>query len=142
MFTRATLALAGASLLAWSGPAAAQTSLFGQPVQEAPAAPAASPEAGSPAPKPRKPKPRGPVPARALTISNLSSNVLTELEVSGGGKSARLTKPLAPKERTTLKLPPMKTCNVTITAMFEGAGQVDPGELNTCRDKVIRFTDG
>lgn len=127
-----------ASLLAMSGPVDAQ-SVFGQPGAEeaqptAPAAPAPA------APKPR-PKPKKPTPARSIVISNASANVLTSLEITGEGKTARLAKPLAPKERTTLKLPALRTCVVAVSAGFEGAGEAEANDYNICREKSIRFTE-
>jgi hypothetical protein len=133
--------------------AAAQRSLFDTPL-EAPAGsarPASAPAAAAPAAptaeapaetrKPRaRAKPRGPVPARSLTIHNASPNTLTGLEVTGDGKSARLAKPLKPKGRTTLRLPALKTCTVTIAATFE-TGAPEPSELDICKEKTIRFTD-
>ena len=125
------------------GPAIGQTSLFGQPLGQPPAA-APAPEAAAPAegarPRP-KPKPRGPTPARSLSISNASSSALTSLEISAEGKSGRLAQPLAPNGRTTVKLPAFKRCVVSVTASFEAAGEAEASDYNICREKSIRFTD-
>ena len=125
-------------LMAMASGAGAQTSLFAQPIApeaSAPDAPAAA------KPRPKRVKPRGPTPARSLVISNASRNVLTDLEVSGGGKSAKLAKPIAPDMKATLKLPALKDCTVTVVATFEGAGEADSSSYDICKEKGIRFTD-
>lgn len=129
--------------------AEAQRSLFDQPVAQEPSpttpvqapapAQAAAPDAPKPKPKPRKP--RGPVPARTLAINNASPNVLTGLEVSGEGKSASLSKPIAPKKKATLKLPAFKSCMVSVSATFEGQGTAEASELDICKEKAVRFTE-
>lgn len=131
--------------------ASAQRSLFDQPVAQdpspatpvqapAPAAPAqAAPDAPKRKPKPRKP--RGPVPARSIAISNASPNVLSGLEVSGDGKSARLSKPVAPQKKAVLKLPAFKSCTVSVSATFEGQAASEASELDICKEKSIRFTE-
>lgn len=131
-------AAALAALIGVSAPASSQ-SLFNQPTAQDPQ-PEAQPEGPAAAPKPR-PKPKRPTPARSLVISNASSNTLTSLEVSGDGQTARLTKPLVPKERTTLKLPALKRCIVTVSADFEGAAEAAASDFNVCREKIIRFTE-
>lgn len=127
----------------WAGPAFAQRSLFDAPVETpAPAPPQGGSTGGDTAPKPRpKPrKPRGPVPARSITINNAGVSTLSSLEVSADDKSAKLTKPLAPKTKATLKLPAFKSCTVAVLASFEGqAGE--PSEVDICKDKAIRFTE-
>lgn len=154
----ATLALIG-------GPALAQRSLFDQPVAQdpapttsaqatpatrpaAPATPVVRAQQATPATepaaapvKPKRRKPRGPVPARAITINNASPNVLTSLVVSGDDKSAKLSKPLAPTKKATLKLPAFKTCTVSVAAAFEGQAQAGSSELDICKDKSVRFTE-
>lgn len=130
--------------------ASAQRSLFDQPVAQdpspatpvqAPATPAQADAPAAPKPKPKPRKPRGPVPARALTINNASPNVLSGLEVSGDGKTASLSKPLAPKKKATLKLPVFKSCTVTVSATFEGQAAADASDLDICKEKAIRFTE-
>ena len=51
------------------------------------------------------------------------------------------SKTVGPKARATLKLPKLQGCTVSVTASFEGGGQVDVGEFDICKDKTIRFTD-
>lgn len=135
----ALLALLAATL---AGPAAAQTSLFGQPTTQpaplaAPPAAAAAPQAAA---KP-KPKPRGPVPARALAISNVSGSALTELVVAADGKQAKLARELGDGQSATLKLPAFKSCTVTISATFERAGEAEQMEQDICRDRKLRLTN-
>lgn len=133
------LGFASALVLAASG-AMAQRSLFDQPVAPGPeTSPQDTPTAAKP--KVRRAKPKGPTPARSLVISNASKNVLTDLEVSGSGKSAKLSKPVAPDMTATLKLPVLKECTVTVVATFEGVGESDSSSYDICKDKGIRFTD-
>ena len=54
---------------------------------------------------------------------------------------ASTSKPLGQKARATLKLPKLQGCTVSVTASFEGGGQIDVGEFDICKDKTIRFTD-
>ena len=109
------------------------------PTQSAQAAPAA--EAPAAKPKPRARKASGPVPAKSLTINNASPNALTSLEVSGDGKTAKLSKPLASKKKATLKLPAFKTCTVSVAASFEGQPAGETSELDICKEKAVRFTE-
>lgn len=126
------------ALMSIASGAGAQTSLFAQPIAPDASAPQAPAVAKS---KPKPAKPKGPVPARSLVISNDSKNVLTEIEVSGGGKSAKLGKPIAPDTKATLKLPALKECTVTVVASFENVGQADESSYDICKEKGIRFTD-
>lgn len=177
MARRHLFALLCVTLMAASGPAIAQRSLFDQPIDQpatpapaapapaapAPAAPApkapaprnaAAPKVAAPAgdapageapakPKPkRKPAPKGPVPARVLTITNASASTLTALEVSQDGKGTKLTKPLKANGKTSLKLPAFKACEATVAYSFEGAGQPISSEIDICKDKSLRLTDG
>ncbi len=129
-----------AGLVLSTSQAMAQRSLFDQPAAPSPEtsipdAPAAT------KPKPKRVKPRGPTPARSLVISNASKNVLTDLEVTGSGKSAKLGKPIAPDMKATLKLPALKDCTVTVVATFEGVAEADSSSYDICKEKSIRFTD-
>ena len=54
---------------------------------------------------------------------------------------ASTSKALGPKAKATLKLPQLQGCTVSVTASFEGGGQVDIGEFDICKDKTIHFTD-
>src|SRR4051795_12158940 len=81
----------------------------------APADAAAAPEAAAP-----KPKPKGP--PGAVTIVNASAKSVTGVVLTAGDQTATLSKPLAPKERTAVKLPKMKGCTVGLVAN-SGAGR-------------------
>ncbi|MBV9078976.1 MAG: hypothetical protein JO048_16055 [Methylobacteriaceae bacterium] len=143
---RRVLGLIGAvALLGLAAPDVRAQSLFTQPVAPDPApaaaAPAAAPEAAPAKPKPRRvARPKGPVPARAVVVANASPGVLTGLEIAGEGKSATLRKPLAPNARTTLKLPALRTCTVSVTPSFEGAPG-ETSEVDICREKTLRFVN-
>jgi hypothetical protein len=100
------------------------------------AAPAAPPEAQ---PAPAKPRPAKAAPS--VILINNSSHKATEVVVSAGDVTAKLSKPLAPKGKATLRLPKLKGCEVVVTATFEGEGQVNAGEFDICKDKTVRFTD-
>lgn len=152
MWTSAIVAACAAVVIAAAQPALAQRSLFEQPVpQESspttpvqaqpPATSAPAAETPKPKPRPKVRRPKGPVPARSLSVNNASPNVLTALEVSGDGKSARMSKPLAPTKKATLKLPAFKSCTVTVAASFEGQAAGESSELDICKEKSIRFTE-
>jgi hypothetical protein len=128
--------LAASALLAVS--ALAQTAPAPGAAGTAAPAGAAAPAATAPAAKPRK---RGPTPAFAVVVTNASQHTATDVTITGEGKDAKLTKPLKPKAKASVKLPNLKGCIVTVTATFEGEGQVEAGEFDVCKDKSIRFTD-
>jgi hypothetical protein len=123
-----------------AGSALAQTAPAPAPSAAGTAAPAgaAAPAATAPAAKPRK---RGPTPASAVVVTNASKNTATDVTITGEGKDAKLTKPLKPNAKASVKLPRLKGCIVTVAATFEGEGQVEAGEFDVCKDKNIRFTD-
>ena len=122
-----------------AGSALAQTAPAPAPSTAGTAAPAGSAAATTaPAAKPRK---RGPTPASAVVVTNASKNTATDVTITGEGKDAKLTKPLKPNAKASVKLPRLKGCIVTVAATFEGEGQVEAGEFDVCKDKNIRFTD-
>jgi len=100
----------------------------------APADAAAAPETAAP-----KPKPKGP--PGAVTIVNASAKSVTGVVLTAGDQTATLSKPLAPKARTAVKLPKMKGCTVSVAAPFEGGDTSDSDAFNVCKEKLIRFTD-
>lgn len=109
------------------------------PVATAPAAPVAAEEGAAPKPRVRS-KPRGPQPARALTVVNASTATVTSVEITGGEKTVRWTKPIASEARVVVKLPPLKGCTVSVVPTFaEGPGNA--GEVDICKDKTVRLTD-
>ena len=87
------------------------------------------------------PKPKGPTPAQALSVVNASPNTALDVIIEGESQSARLGKSLAPKAQATLKLPKLKGCTVSVTAMFQGAGNTEVAEFDICKEKLIRFTE-
>jgi hypothetical protein len=107
------------------------------PAVTAPGA-AAAPTAAAPAAKPKK---RGPSPASAVIVTNASTHTATAVTITGEGNDAKVSKPLKPKAKTTVKLPKLKGCMVSVAATFEGEAQADLGEFDVCKDKNIRFTD-
>ena len=88
-----------------------------------------------------KPKPNQKGPPRAVTVVNASTKAVTEVAITAGDKTASLSKPLAPKARTAVKLPKMKGCTVSVAASFEGGGRSDADAFDVCKERVIRFTD-
>src|ERR671933_1324667 len=126
-----------AALVLGLTPAVAQSTLSVPSPAGAGTAPAeAAPEAAAP-----KPKPKQKGPPRALTVVNASTKAVTEVAITAGDKTASLSKPLAPKARTAVKLPKMKGCTVSVAASFEGGGKSDADAFDVCREKLIRFTD-
>jgi len=131
--------LACAALVVGLTPAVAQT-MMGVPSPtvpgSAPADAAAAPEATAPKPTPKQKGPPG-----AVAVINASTKTVTEVAITAGDKTATLSKPLAPKARTAVKLPKMKGCTVSVAATFEGGGKSDADAFNVCKEKLIRFTD-
>ncbi|WP_162820178.1 hypothetical protein [Microvirga calopogonii] len=80
-------------------------------------------------------------PASAVLVTNAREVAVTDVTVEAGGKTVRLAKPLAPKAKTTLKLPKMSGCTVTVAATFEDESTADLSEFDVCKDKNVRFTD-
>ena len=125
-----------------AGAAQAQRSLFDPPPANSGAAPLAPPAdaAAAPATKPR-PKRKAAAPGRAISITNESGSALTGLEVSADGKTASLGKELGSGETTTLRLPALKSCNVSITATFVRAGEPEVHQQDICKDRKVRFVN-
>jgi hypothetical protein len=117
-----------AALVLGLTPAVAQSTMSMPSPAEAgsgPAEAAAAPEAAAP-----KPKPNQKGPPRAVTVVNASTKAVTEVAITVGDKIASLSKPLAPKARTAVKLPKMKGCTVSVAATFEGGGKSDADAFN------------
>jgi len=114
---------------------------------QAPAAPAAAPaapqaEAPPTAAKPRPRKPAAAKPADSVTVTNASANTALQIVITGDDdKTATVSKPLAAKAKTVVKLPKLKGCTVAVQATFEKEGLVEVGEFDVCKEKTIRFTD-
>jgi hypothetical protein len=125
--------LACAALLAGVTAASAQTpTLPGSTPGDA----AATPETAAPKPKPKR---KGP--PSSVTVINATANTVTGVVITVGDKTTKLSKPLAPKGRATVRLPKMKGCTVSVAATFEGGGKSDAETFDVCKEKLIRFTD-
>ena len=91
--------------------------------------------------KPARAKKPSAVPPFIVTLANASTHTAVMVIITTEDAIASTSKPLGPKARATLKLPKLQGCTVSVTASFEGGGQVDVGEFDICKDKTIRFTD-
>jgi hypothetical protein len=76
-----------------------------------------------------------------VIVANASTQTATMVIITAEDATASTSKPLAPKATTTLKLPKLQGCIVSVSARFEGGGQVDIDEFDVCKEKTIRFTD-
>ena len=106
-----------------------------------PIMPGSAPADAAAAPEPAAPKPKPKGPPGAVTIVNASAKSVTGVVLTAGDQTATLSKPLAPKARTAVKLPKMKGCTVSVAATFEGGDTSDSDAFNVCKEKLIRFTD-
>src|SRR5690349_891777 len=122
-----------AALVLGLTPAVAQSTMS-MPAGAGSAPAEAAPEAAAPRPKPKQKGPPG-----AVTIVNASTKAVIEVAITAGDTTASLSKPLAPKARTAVKLPRMKGCTVSVAAAFEGGGKSDADAFDVCREKLIRF---
>ena len=95
----------------------------------------------APGTPPRAIKPTAARAPSAVTVANASTHTATMVIITAEDSTASTSKPLAPKARTTLKLPKLQGCTVSVSARFEGGGRVDIGEFDVCKEKTIRFTD-
>ena len=120
---------------------AVSAALVGNAVAQTAAAPAPSTTTDQPAAPAAKPKKRAAGPPAAVTVTNASKSTATEVVITADDKTAKTSKPLAPKAKATVKLPKLKGCMVSVAASFEGEAQADLGEFDVCKDKNIRFTD-
>ena len=89
----------------------------------------------------QKPKPKRKGPPSAVPVINATANTATGIVITAGDKTTKLSKPLAPKGRATVRLPKMKGCTVSVAATFEGGGKSDAETFDVCKEKSIRFTD-
>src|SRR4051812_4578996 len=87
----------------------------------------------------QKPKRKGP--PSSVTVINATASPVAGVVITAGDKTTKLSKPLAPKARATVKLPKMQGCTVSVAATFEGGGKSDAETFDVCKDKSIRFTD-
>jgi hypothetical protein len=82
-----------------------------------------------------------PKPASALVITNAREVPATDIAIGANGQTVRVTKPLASKAKTTLKLPKMPGCMVVVAANFADESTVQMDEFDVCKDSTVRFTD-
>jgi hypothetical protein len=131
--------LSCAALLADVTAVSAQ-SMMGSPsptmLGSAPVDAAAAPDAAAAKPKPKQKGPPG-----AVTVVNASAKTVTGVVITAGDKTATLSKPLAPKGRTAVKLPKLKGCTVSVAATFDGGSKSGADAFDVCKEKLIRFTD-
>jgi hypothetical protein len=80
-------------------------------------------------------------PVSTVIITNARDIPATDVAIGVNGQTVRLTKPLAPKAKTTLRLPKMTGCMVAVAATFEDESTAEFPELDVCQDGTVRFTD-
>jgi hypothetical protein len=80
-------------------------------------------------------------PVSTVIITNARDIPATDVAIGANGQTVRLTKPLAPKAKTTLRLPKMAGCMVAVAATFEDESTAEFSELDVCQDGTVRFTD-
>jgi hypothetical protein len=80
-------------------------------------------------------------PATAVSITNARAVPAVEVVIGASGKTVGLSKPLAPNAKTTLKLPKVTGCTVSVSATFEDESVVELDDFDVCKEKTIRFTD-
>ena len=85
--------------------------------------------------------PTKPKPVSTVLITNSREVPTTTVSVGADGQAVRLEKPLAPKAKTTLKLPKMTGCIVAVAATFEDESTAEIPDLDVCKDRTVRFTD-
>ena len=74
-------------------------------------------------------------------ITNAREVRAIDVAVGANGQTVRLTRPLGPNAKATLKLPKMSGCMVAIAANFEDETAAELGEFDTCQDSTVRLTD-
>ena len=102
----------------------------------APADTAAASDVAAPKSKSNQKGPPG-----AVTVINASTKTVTGVVITAGDQTTTLSKPLAPKGRTAVKLPKAKGCMVSVAATFDGGSKSDADAFDVCKEKLIRFTD-
>jgi hypothetical protein len=85
--------------------------------------------------------PTKPKPDSALIITNAREVPATDVAIDANGQTVRVMKPLAPKAKTSVKLPQMTGCMVAIAATFEDDATAELAEFDVCQDRNIRLTD-
>lgn len=88
-------------------------------------------------------KARQKIPA-AITVQNDRAVELKSLTIAAAGAEtkpvASLAKPLAAGKKTTLSLKGLKSCLVSVAAVFGDDGDAD-SEMDICKDRTVRFVD-
>jgi hypothetical protein len=85
--------------------------------------------------------PTKPKPVSAVVITNAREVPAIDVAIGANGQTVRLAKPLAPRAKTTLRLPKMTGCMVAVAATFEDESTAELPELDVCKDSTVRFTD-
>lgn len=80
-------------------------------------------------------------PASALVITNAREVAAIDIAVGANGQTVRIKKPLASQATTTLKLPKITGCQVTIAVTFPDEASVQQDDFDVCEDNTIRLTD-
>jgi hypothetical protein len=80
-------------------------------------------------------------PASSLVITNAREVPAIDIAIGANGQTVRVSKPLASKAKTTLKLPKMQGCMVAVVANFADESSVQMDEFDVCNDSTVRFTD-
>jgi hypothetical protein len=76
-----------------------------------------------------------------VTIVNDREIPAKTVTVLSGAQAMLYAGPLAPKAQSTLMLPKLKGCLVTVEATFEGGSVSDGSAIDVCRVKLVRLTD-
>ncbi len=84
-------------------------------------------------------------PPTQITVHNLRTAPLTTFEIATAGDQPRLvgklTRPLAPGQRITIKLSKPVGCSYYVLARFGDEAESDADGMDLCKDKVIRLTE-
>jgi hypothetical protein len=85
--------------------------------------------------------PAKPKPASELVITNARAVAATAVAIDAGDKTVKLSKPLAPKAKATLKLPKMTGCTVAVAASFADETVAELDDFDVCKEQTVHFTD-
>jgi hypothetical protein len=111
----------------------------GTPPTFAPVGPPFTP--AGPQPKRRAAPVTQPRAAVALTIVNKRKTPVTTVIVTAEAKTVRHAGLLAPNAKVSLKLPKMKGCLVTVAAASQGDKASKLGDVDVCKEKLVRLTE-
>jgi hypothetical protein len=79
-------------------------------------------------------------PAGSVVVTNARAVPATSVSIGAGTKTVSIAKPLAPNGRTTLRLPRMTGCMVSVAATFADESVVEE-EIDVCKENTVRFTE-